>query len=239
MADRSLLLILLLICSALACSSEKPVEPRKPEPIVIIKTKHPVLSAEQRKALSFPADIISQVELAAGSEAEPFFVTVLMPSENMKGEKGFEAGKLLGFSVRTKHTEELFAGHRAPLRARGYLLFKSHKGYGSLPDIVTVIKGNNTYDILKVQGTEAPSFRLDTKAIIAWLKERQKDASFVVTGAGPDWIEAHFTKAPKNMTAFAKQTIAFAPDILEHGTHNAEKLVERMKRTEGFFLTWD
>ena len=239
-AGRYLVLGLISISLIAACSAEKPVEPpRKPEPAKIVKPRREVLTPEQSKELSFPADLIAMVERAAGAEAEPFFVSVVVPAENLKGEKGFEKEKLVGFNVRTKKAEELITSFRAGLRVKGYLIFRSHKSYGDLPDIVTVVKGNNSYDILKIQGTEAPNYRLDTKAIIAWLKDRQKEGTFAVTGAGSDWVEARFIKTPANMHAFAKKVLAFAPDVLAHGPTTAEKLAQKMKKTNSFYLEWD
>lgn len=239
MAGRYSLLALVFVSVLFACKAEKPVKPGKPASLALIKPRRVVLTSEQRKELGFPADVISRVELAAGTEAEPFFVTDVVPSANMKGEEGFERERLAGFSVRTKNTEEIIASYRTPLRMKGFLIFKSHKGYGSLPDIVTVIKGSSSYDILKTQGTEAPNYRLGTSEIIAWLKEQQKDASFVVTGAGPDWLETRFTRPPKNMSVFAKKAIAFAPDVLGHDQQTVARLAERMNRMNGFFLVWD
>lgn len=239
MAGRYSLLIIVLLSVVFACKAEKPVEPAKPEPVVIVKPKRPALTKEQRIELGFPSDLISPVELAAGAEAEPFLATVVMHSENMKGEKGFETGKLAGFSVHTKHSDDLITTYRAQLRVKGYLIFRSHKGYGKLNDIITVVQGNNSYDILKIQRTEAPNYHLDTRAIIAWLKDQQKLGTFVITGAGPDWLEARFIKPPRNMPAFAKKINAFAPDVLGHGPKTMDKLVERMKRMNGFYLAWD
>ena len=198
-----------------------------------------MLTPEQRTELGFPADLIAKVERDAGSEAEPFFVSVVVPSENLKGEKGFEKEKLTGFSVRTKKAEELITSFRAGLRVKGYLIFRSHKSYGDLPDIVTVVKGNNSYDILKIQGTEASNYRLDTKAIIGWLKSQQQQGTFVITGAGSDWLEARFIKQPDNMSVFAKKVNAFAPDVLAHGPRTVEKLAAKMKKTNSFHLEWD
>lgn len=228
----------MLITLISACKAEKPVETKKPEPAAIVRPKHPVLSPEQRAELGFPEDLIAKLELSAGAEAEPFFVTVVVPSQNLKGEKGFEKEKLAGFSVRTKNADELITSYRAGLRVRGYLIFKSHRGYGSLPDIVTIVKGNNSYDILKIQGTEASNYSLDTKAIIAWLKQQQLLGSFVITGAGADWVEARFIKQPANMRAFARKVYAFAPDVRQYGP-TVDKLVERMKKMNGFYLVWD
>ncbi len=234
-----LFVVTILILAFGACRTEKPVEQKKPAPVVVIKPKHALLSNEQRETLGFPPDIIAAAELAAGSEAEPFFVTLLLRTENLKGDQGIESKKLAGFSVRARNSDDLMDSCRASLRARGYLIFKSQKGYGSLPDIVTVIKGNNSYDVLKIQGTEAQNYQLDTKAIIAWLKARQQEGSFVVSGAGSDWLETRFIKPPKDPLSLARKIAAFAPDVLTKGPETAEKLVERMQRNNGFYLVWD
>ena len=239
MVFRYSILIIIFISLVIGCKAEKPVVQKKPEPVVFVKPKIRLLTAEQRKELYFPPDLISQIELAAGAEAEPFLATVVIPSENMKGEKGFEAGRLVGFSVRTKHSEELISTYRAGLRVKGFLIFKSHRGYGSLPDIVAVIRGRSSYDIIKMQETEAPNYQLDTKAVIAWLKEQQKLGSFVIIGAGSDWVEARFIKPPHSMLAFAKQINAFAPDVLGREIQTVKNLAERMDKMNGFYLVWD
>ncbi|HUI46659.1 MAG TPA: DUF4253 domain-containing protein [Nitrospirota bacterium] len=222
-----------------ACKAEKPVEIKKPRPTVIVKPKHALLTAEQRAELAFPEELIAKIELGAAAEAEPFFVTVLMHTENLKGEKGFESRKLAGLSVHTGKADELIDSNRSWLRKRGFLIFKSQKGYGRLQDVVTIVRGNNSYDILKIQGTEAPYRQLDTKSIISWLKARQHEVSFVITGAGTDWIEARFIKPPRNMPAFAEHVAAFASDVLGQDPPDVEKLAKRMYRDNGFYMGWD
>jgi hypothetical protein len=239
MAGSSLLLCLAVVLGLISCKVEKPQAPKKPTPVVIVKPKPPVLNQDQREELGFPPEILSQIELAAGAEAEPFFITVIIPSENLKGEKSIEKGRLAGFSVRTKKADEIISSFRALLRAKGYLLFRSRKGYGTLPDIVTVIKGTSTYDILKIQGTEASNYQLDTKDIISWLKEQQKRASFVIIGAGTDWLEARFIKPPTNLQAFARTVRSFAPDVIDPEKGTVDKLAERMGKINGFYLKWD
>lgn len=238
-AGRCFLLALVLVNVLFACRSEKPAEPKKHEPLVIIKPQRAVLTGEQRKELGFPADLISLVELAAGAEAEPFFVTDVVPSANMKGEEEFERARLAGFSVHTKQADELIVSRRASLRAKGYLIFRSQRSYGRSNDIVTVVRGHTTYDILNMQRTEAPNYHLDTRAIIAWLKNRQKEASFVVIGAGTDWLETRFIKPPGNMTVFAKKVVAFAPDVLGHDQQTADRVLEKMNQMNGFLLVWE
>jgi hypothetical protein len=243
---RTLLAGMALAVFLVACRADEPAPARKSPPAApispvapVLRQKHAQLSAEQRVQLGFPDELIARIEQASGSAAEPFFMTVLMRSENLKGEKGFESKKLAGFSVRTTESEALINSSRSRLRREGYLIFKSHLGYGSLADIVTIIRGNNSYDILKLQGTEAQNYQIGTGELIAWLKARQRMGSFVVTGAGPDWVEARFVSPPKDMTGFARQIAAFAPDVLARGPRTAEKLAEQMAKTNGFYLEWE
>lgn len=225
---------------ALSCSADrKMAEPKKPAPVVLVKPRPQTLAPEQRAELGFPAEVISQVEAAAGAEAEPFFETVFVRAENLKGEKGFEQNRLAGFSVRTKNADEIVSSLSRAFRRNGYLIFKSRQNYGNVPDVVTVIKGNNSYDILKVQKTEAPNYHLNTKAIIRWLREQQKQAPFVITGASADWVEARFVRPPGDMHAFAKKVYAFSPDVVAQGARTIDKLAEQMKRSNGFYLMWD
>lgn len=233
--------VIALVLFAGCTSEEKPqlVEPPKPAPLVVVKPKPETMKAEERKELGFPKSIISDLETAARAEAEPFFETVVSSSENLRGENGIERERLAGFSVRTSNADEIIATFSRPLRSKGYLIFRSRQNYGNVPDVVTVIKGSSSYDILRVQKTEAPAYKLETKAIIAWLKERQKDGAFVVTGASQDRVEARFIRQPADMRAFARKVIAFAPDVRHEGPRTAEKLAERMKKTNGFFLLWD
>jgi hypothetical protein len=225
---------------AFGCKEEKPPQPVKVQPPpMVFNQKHPVLTSEQRAALNFPADVLSEVELASGSEAEPFFETLVVKAENLKGETSVEREQLAGFSVRTKRATETVDALSGKLRARGFLIFRSRRNYGNVPDRVTVVKGNNSYDILKRQKTESINFHLDTKAIIAWLKEQQTQGSFVIVGAGPDWVEARFIKQPKNMLAFAKKIYAFAPDTVSVEAGTLEKLAKKMTHTNRFYLVWD
>lgn len=222
------------------CKDEKLPELKKVQPPpVVFNQKHPGLTNEQRAELNFPADIQSAVELAAGAEAEPFFETLVVKAENLKGDTSVERERLAGFSVRTKRAVETVDSLSGKLRARGFLIFRSSRNYGNVPDRVTVVKGNSSYDILKRQKTESINFHLDTKAIITLLKELQTQGSFVIVGAGPDWVEARFIKQPQDMFAFAKKIYAFAPDTVSVEAGTLDKLAKKMTRTNRFYLIWD
>jgi len=243
MAGRRFFLIIAILTFSFACSREKPVEPKPPAPTpaptVILKPKPSLLDEPQRVSLGFPPHVLASVESAAGAEAEPFYESVLVHSENLKGEQGYERKQLSGFSVRTKKADEVIASCSSSLRKQGFLIFRSKKNHRNVPDVVTVVRGRNSYDILKIQKTEAPNYHLDTKAIIAWLKALQKQAPFVITGANVDRVEAKFIKPPRDMKSFAKKIAGYAPDTVTHVKGSMEELVKYMKKNNGFFLEWD
>lgn len=233
----------MLLLVSFSCSSprqeQKAEEPKKPAPAVLLRPKPRILTPEQREALGFLPEVIARVESAAGAAAEPFFEEVQIRSANLKGDAMISQDRLSGFSVRTPRADELIAELSPAIRPQGYLIFRSEQNFGSVPDVVTVVRGNNSYDILKVQKTEAPHYQLDTAAIITWLRQQQKLCSFVVIGAGADWVEARFIAGPKNMNEFAQRVAAFAPDVLSENGGSVNRLVERMRQANGFYLSWD
>jgi len=241
MAGRSLVIIIPALLIAVSCSKEEklPVVGKKAAPTVILRSKPKVMTAEQRKELAFPPEIIAEVETAGGAQAEPFFDEVMIRSSNLKGDVMIATARLSGFSVRSAKADQIIMDLSPSFRKKGFLVFRSQQNFGSVPDIVTVIRGNNSYDILLLQRTEAPRHQLDTKKIIKWLKEQQKLASFVITGAGSDWLEARFITPPKNMKAFARKVAAFSPDVLAENKGTLERLMDTMEQKNGFSLWWD
>lgn len=245
MAGRSLIFILIAVtlfcCGPTSCSRKEGASggARKREPLIILKPKPKMLSPEQRTELGFPEDLIRKVEETAGSAAEPFFEMVMMQSANLKGDVMIATGRLSGFSVRTGAADDMIASLSRSIRKRGYLIFRSGQNFGSVPDVVTVIRGNSSYDILKIQQTESAHYHLENKAIIAWLRRQQSRGSFVVTGAGADWVEARFVRPPKDMLAFARNVVSFAPDVLREEHRTVDRLASWMEKTNGFRLVWD
>ncbi len=235
-------LILLLMGSVVlaACGeNDRPPEQQKQKTLFIKKMKPKVLTAGQRTELDFPPEVIADVEAASGAAAEPFFEEIEIRSENLKGDVMLSGKRLCGFNVRTRRADEIIENLAASLRSRGFLIFRSEQNYGAVTDIVTVIRGSSSYDILRIQKTEAPNYHLTTKAIIAWLRDQQKLGAFVVTGAGSDWVEARFIRQPRNLRAFAAKVAGFAPDVLREGNGSTEKLADAIGTTNGFRLVWD
>jgi hypothetical protein len=241
MAGKQFIVIALTALSLAACTGEdrRTTKTTQAEAPVIVKAKPRVMTDEQKAQLAFPPDIIAQVETATGAAAEPFFEDVMMRSANLKGDVMIAAAKLSGFSVHTRNADEIIAGLSRSFRTRGFLIFRSEQNYGSVADVVTVVRGESFYDILRIQRTEAPNYHLSTASIIKWLRVQQKFGSFVITGAGADWVEASFVQQPRNVKALARNVVAFAPDVLREGPSTVDKVADHIGKTNGFRLVWD
>lgn len=241
MTAKDLIVISLVIAAALGCSNEerRSASAPKPEPTVIIRPKPKTMTAEQKAELGFPQDLIETAERAANAEAEPFFEHIMISTANLKGDVKITSGRLSGFSVHTQNADQVIDELSPSFRRRGYLVFRSEQNFGPVPDVVTVVRGNSSYDILNMQKTESSTYHLDTRTIITWLKAQQKLGAFVITGAGADWVEARFISPPGDMRTFARRVAAFAPDALAEQGGSIDRLVQRMERTNGFSLWWD
>lgn len=240
--ERKYFFIVFLSAAAFfSCSSAEDAQQleKHPDSTIIIKPKQKIMTIAQKTELGFSSDVYTLVEKTAGASAEPFFEDVMIKTANLKGDAMIVAGRLSGFSVRTRDADRLIDELSPALRAKGFLIFRSEQNFGSVPDVVTVIRGENSYDILKIQKTEAPHYHLDTKAIISWLRQQQKEASFVITGAGADWVEARFTKPPRNIKSFAWKVSSFSPDVLREGHGTIDRLADWMGSTNSFRLVWD
>jgi hypothetical protein len=238
-AGKYLVLGAAVISFFLACTAENTEEPRKVSPVVVFKSRPRSLSQEQWHELNFPPEMIAQVEAASGGTAEPFFETIWSPSKNLKGDIMLGRERLAGFSVHTTRAETVINDFSDTLRKQGFLIFMSEQNFGSVPDVVTVIKGKSHYDILAMQKTEGTNYQLTNAAIVKWLKARQKRCPFVITGAGPDWVKARFLKPPKDMNAFAREVYAFAPDVVSQDAKSVTKLAQQMKQSNSFYLWWE
>jgi len=241
MAGRHLVIIGLVLLAVVSCTKEETpsLKGKKAAPMVILKPKPKVMTAEQRAELGFPPDIIAQVEAAGSVQAEPFWDEVMIRSSNLKGDVMIATARLSGFSVRSTEADQIIMDLSPSFRTKGFLIFRSQQNFGNVPDVVTVVRGNNSYDILLIQRTEAPRHNLDTKKIIKWLKEQRVLESVVIAGAVSDWLQARFIKPPKNMKAFARKVAAFSPDVLAENNGSLEKLTDTMERSNGFSLWWD
>lgn len=123
----------------------------------------------------------------------------------------------------------------------GYCVFISEEHFGikGIPDNISILKTSDSYDMLRVMGTNGWNYNISPDAVIARLKEWDSKFGIVLYGVGFDWVEAEFKHQPEDMPGFAKEVYSFCPDVVEQGTGTVEGLAKEMRRTNTLYLWWD
>lgn len=155
------------------------------------------------------------------------------------GERVFDDG--ISFQIAPAQFESIIKRKRERCAGRGYLLFRSEMnfGIGGKKDVLTLIPGYDTLEIVRLMRTDGINYGLEKRDIIAKLTEWNDRYPFYVVGAGLDWIDARFSEPPADMDSFAEEVAAFCPDVVEQGTDTGEELANEMRRTKSLFLWWD
>jgi hypothetical protein len=94
-----------------------------------------------------------------------------------------------------------------------------------------VFPTDDKYAVLVARGTNGANYGLTTRAVIAWLRNLEKENPFHLTGCGFDFVEGRFRRPVVNAEAWADRMFKFCPDC---GTEISHEL-----RQGTFFLWWD
>ncbi len=146
----------------------------------------------------------------------------------------------LQFPVDGKKAKELVLSLLADFRKKGYLIFWSEQHFGLDQDKIAVLKSNDQFDILRFRATNGANYGITKDSIISTLQRwHAQEAPFEIIGADMESVEAHFTRLPADLKAFAREQYTFCPDIVDQGTSTVEALEEELGRTHMLFLWWD
>lgn len=146
-----------------------------------------------------------------------------------------------GFSVKTdeQNAREMVLNLKDELKEKGYLIYISDVHFGYEPDVVSVLKSTDQFEILRVEETSAVNYDMDNQMVLEKLQEWNKQYPFQIIGADGSRVEAIFTTLPKNMKAFAKEVYEFCPDVVDQGTGSVKELEKEMTTSRTLYLWWD
>jgi hypothetical protein len=172
--------------------------------------------------------------------------TIADRGDNLRQLEGFDAE---GGPTKAPGVTIDVSSERAPQTARrlqesmppDYLAYVSERnfGLGGAPDQVSVLKVSEPWDALRVMGTNGWNYDIGPEDIIARLVEWDQRFGLTLRGAGFDWLEAGFKRAPDDMREFGEEVYEFCPDVVEQGTGTVEALSVEMTRTNSVYLWWD
>jgi Domain of unknown function (DUF4253) len=180
------------------------------------------------------AGAIAELERLTGSKGQP----VESPAEgNLEG--------VLAFQTKPGEGLDLVKRHHPRLRTAGAFLFLHDHGFGKGPDVVGVAPATDKFDLIRRVQTNGVNYGHDNRAVIAWLREMDRDEPLEVIGAGFDFVEGFFRAPVKDRPRLARRIHAFCPDFVEQGIGLGEEgephaLIEAYYRSNrDFFFWWD
>lgn len=96
------------------------------------------------------------------------------------------------------------------------------------------------YAVLQACGTNGDNYGHDTDDVCDWLRELAKNAPFVLTGCGHDFVAGSFRPPLAETADVAQQVVEFAPDVIDgDALESADELAAEMLKEQEFFLWWD
>lgn len=149
--------------------------------------------------------------------------------------------KNLGFTFNASEMEarKIVISLMNKVRAKGCTIYTSESNFGNKPDKISVIKGVDQMNIIKIEATDGVNHGIENSQIIDKLKQWNTQYPLQITGASHDWVEAVFLNKPNNVRALANEIYEFCPDVVDQGTGTIEGLEQELKRTQSLYLWWD
>src|SRR5262245_6746427 len=127
-----------------------------------------------------------------------------------------------------------FAALQAEIRAAGFqlVLYDSMPGRDNAAKLM-VFPTAEQYAVIVARGTNGVNYGLTTRALIAWLRELEKENPFELTGCGFDSLEGQFPSPVLHAKHWARRMVELCPDCETPG----QVMLELRQRR--FFFWWD
>ena len=157
----------------------------------------------------------------------------------------------LGFPVQTdgatlgvdaERADSLLAVAQPLFLERGFFLFRHEPNYGigGRPDDIGLVPLADQFAVVKRVGTNGINHGLSPEHVIAWLRDFERDAPFILTGIGYDHLEGRFLRpVGAQADSIAARLHRFCPDVVEQGTGSVRELANEIGRLNTFFCWWD
>ncbi len=137
--------------------------------------------------------------------------------------------------VKPEVAKDLLLKRHEPLRSQNVYALATNADFTRLALLPT----NSWATAVASAQTNAPNYDLTTSAIISRLQELELETPFIITAAGPDFIEGRFIAAPRSSRKVAQFLYELCPDMVDQGAGTVASSAEELKRTKRFFLWWD
>lgn len=124
-------------------------------------------------------------------------------------------------------------------KEKGYIIYLSETNFGYSADVITILKTNDKYDILRFEGTNGINYNIFIEDIISKLITWEAKYGLELVGVGSDFVQANYIKKPQNIDQHAEELYKFCPDIVDQGVGSVENLKSEIRKSNQLYLWWD
>ena len=123
---------------------------------------------------------------------------------------------------------------QAEVRAAGFqlVLYDAIPGYDNAAKLM-VFPTSEKYAVLVARGTNGANYDLTTRALIAWLRDLEKENPFELIGCGFDFLEGSFPSHVQNAKDWSRRMLELCPDC-----ESAAQVMLEL-RQQRFYFWWD
>jgi len=143
-----------------------------------------------------------------------------------------------GVLLEESRAKALVEQYQSEFLAKGAFLFFTRDLTKRNGPAIAVLPTNDVYRAIAAVGTEGPNSDVDNGALIAWLREVEREQPFSIFGIGTDFLEVRFKTPIKDPADLAKRINQLCPDG-DEGPETERRQAEQLRDTRRVFLWWD
>jgi hypothetical protein len=118
-------------------------------------------------------------------------------------------------------------------------LYEQNYGIGDRDDEIWILPTDNKFAVMAFTGVQGINWGIENHLILHWMQQLDRDASYILTGCGFDFLSGHFEEPLRDAGAMAKRMFAFCPDIVYQGTGTVDDLAAELEASNDLFFWWD
>ena len=181
----------------------------------------------------------------AGEAKKPAFQNALAKLRKLTGaalgslhgiEEKIPGGQ--GVLLDESRAKALAEQHQEEFLADGGFLFFTRDLLKRNGSAIAILPTNDVYRAIAAVGTEGPNSDVENAALIAWLREVEKEQPFSILGIGADFLEVRFKTPIKDPADLAKRINQLCPDG-DEGPETEARQAENLRNMRRVFLWWD
>ena len=121
----------------------------------------------------------------------------------------------------------------------GYRAYVYYEGVADQNDLIAIVRNLDDHGYLAVVRPSGARERVTFEAVVNLYRKYDRDFGFVLTGAGPNWLEAQTTKNPIDWERIARDVQDMCDGCIGEGAETPKILGEGMRRSKSLYIYWD